>query len=94
MPRTLSLLRPVLPILVTISLLWTAWDPTYSTFRRAQLQGRDVRVKGKQVYIVSLSLWATHSGSLCILLVIANDGLVPSTLHIDSVNYQALQIPF
>jgi len=44
---------PLLPTLVMISLLWTAWDPTYSAFRKAQLQGRDVRVKGKRTYIVS-----------------------------------------
>ena len=51
-PWTAKLL-PFLPVLVIVSLLWTAWDPTYSAFRKAQIQGRDVRVKGKREYIVS-----------------------------------------
>ncbi|KAF8898910.1 Ima1 N-terminal domain-containing protein [Infundibulicybe gibba] len=50
--------QPVLPLLVVLSLLWTVWDPTYASARRSQLQGRDVRVKGKQEYIVlQLSAW-------------------------------------
>ncbi|KAF8349745.1 Ima1 N-terminal domain-containing protein [Amanita rubescens] len=49
---------PLLPILVMISLLWTAWDPTYSAFRKAELQGRDVRVKGKRTYIfLQMTAW-------------------------------------
>jgi len=42
-----------MPLLVATSLLWTAWDPTYASFRKAQLQGRDIRIQGKQTYIVS-----------------------------------------
>ena len=43
-----------MPILVTTSLLWTVWDPTYASLRKAQLQGREVRIQGKRTYIVSL----------------------------------------
>ena len=49
----MSYLRPILPAFALISILWTVWDPTYSAFRLAQIQGRDVRVQGKQSYIVS-----------------------------------------
>lgn len=45
---------PYLPILSTLSLFWTFWDPTYSRLRNAQIQGHDVRIKGKQHYLVSL----------------------------------------
>ncbi|KAK2461636.1 hypothetical protein APHAL10511_006099 [Amanita phalloides] len=49
---------PFLPVLVVISILWTAWDPTYSAFKHARLQGRDVRVKGKQAYILlQMTAW-------------------------------------
>ena len=51
--RRFAVLQPITPILVTTSLLWTAWDPTYASFRKAQLQGREVRVQGKRAYIVS-----------------------------------------
>ncbi|KAF8807741.1 hypothetical protein BYT27DRAFT_7165839 [Phlegmacium glaucopus] len=50
--RRLAFLYPVMPLLVVTSLLWTAWDPTYASFRKAQLQGRDVRIQGKRTYIV------------------------------------------
>jgi hypothetical protein len=36
-----------------VSILWTVWDPTYSVYQKSQLQGRDVRVRGKNLYIVS-----------------------------------------
>ncbi|KAI0825020.1 Ima1 N-terminal domain-containing protein [Trametes gibbosa] len=52
-----SMLVPVLPAVVVVSILWTAWDPTYATFRRSQFQGRAVRVHGKKTYI-SLQLIA------------------------------------
>ncbi|KAF8745135.1 hypothetical protein AX14_010595 [Amanita brunnescens Koide BX004] len=56
-PWTAKLL-PFLPVLVIVSLLWTAWDPTYSAFRKAQIQGRDVRVKGKREYILlQMTTW-------------------------------------
>jgi len=45
--------RPALPVIIIISLLWTVWDPTYSSVQQAKRQGRDVRVQGKKIYIVS-----------------------------------------
>ncbi|RDB29665.1 Integral inner nuclear membrane protein ima1 [Hypsizygus marmoreus] len=48
----LPAIQPLLPVIVLISLVWTVWDPTYSSFRRSQRQGRDVRVRGKPTYIV------------------------------------------
>ncbi|KAI0257681.1 Ima1 N-terminal domain-containing protein [Lactifluus subvellereus] len=35
-----SFLVPSLPVFVLLSILWTAWLPTYASFRRAELQGR------------------------------------------------------
>ncbi|KAI0778297.1 Ima1 N-terminal domain-containing protein [Trametes elegans] len=45
-------LVPILLTLALVSILWTAWNPTYGTFRRSQFQGRAVRVHGKKTYIV------------------------------------------
>ncbi|TFK36868.1 Ima1 N-terminal domain-containing protein [Crucibulum laeve] len=57
--RVLSFLQPVLPFLVFASLLWTVWDPTYASFRKSQIQGRDVRIKGKKQYIIlQMIAWA------------------------------------
>ncbi|KAI9461012.1 Ima1 N-terminal domain-containing protein [Lactarius psammicola] len=53
LPET-SLLVPSLTALVLLSILWTAWLPTYASFRRAELQGRKVRVRGRERYAVSL----------------------------------------
>ncbi|KAG6911558.1 hypothetical protein DXG01_011860 [Tephrocybe rancida] len=47
----LTTLQPILPGVILISLLWTAWDPTYTSLQRARRQGRDVRVRGKDRYI-------------------------------------------
>jgi len=52
LPHQMARLRPILPATTMVSILWTVWDPTYSAFRRAQIQGRDVRVQGKRLYIV------------------------------------------
>ena len=49
-------LVPLLPVLNLLSILWTAWLPTYAHFRRAELQGRKVRVRGRERYTVSLLL--------------------------------------
>lgn len=48
-------IKPCLPILVLVSILWTAWDPTYGVLKRAEYQGRIVRQRGKREYNVSLS---------------------------------------
>ena len=49
-----TLLRRLLPIFILLSITWTAWDPRYATFKRAQLQGREVRLRGKREYNVRL----------------------------------------
>jgi hypothetical protein len=54
MPPRLTALQPILPAIVLLSILWTVWDPTYKSYRKAQLQGRGVRLYGKSKYIVSL----------------------------------------
>jgi hypothetical protein len=54
LPPWMAYARPVLPLFALLSILWTAWDPTYSVFRKAQIQGRDVRVQGRNTYIVCL----------------------------------------
>jgi hypothetical protein len=53
-------LAPLLPCLTLLSIFWTAWLPTYAHFRRAELQGRKVRMRGRERYIVSLSRIFTH----------------------------------
>ena len=49
-------LASTLPVFVVASLFWTAWDPTYMTIQGGAAQGREVRVHGKQNYIVGTSL--------------------------------------
>ena len=78
--RRLSFLQPVLPLLVGISLLWTAWDPTYSSLRKAKLRGRQVRIQGKSTYNVSQvvvreSELKTLLTNTCSLLGVSNCGL-------------------
>ncbi|KAF9229116.1 hypothetical protein BS17DRAFT_798739 [Gyrodon lividus] len=51
-PPTLTRAVPILPVFSLLSLFYTAWDPTYYRFKKARIQGRDVRVKGKTRYIV------------------------------------------
>ncbi|KAK1228641.1 hypothetical protein PQX77_008235 [Marasmius sp. AFHP31] len=68
-PQPLRILVPVSPFLVVLSLIWTAWDPTYSSFRKAQIQGRDVRLRGKKEYIVSGDLrWIMNASDPLISL--------------------------
>ncbi|TFK77253.1 hypothetical protein BDN72DRAFT_884803 [Pluteus cervinus] len=81
----LSFTFRALPFLVLISVLWTFWDYTYPKVHRAQVQGRDVRVQGKRVYI------ALQSVTLLSRLVTA--GLLSSGfwgLHVDIINLQDL----
>ncbi|KZT72799.1 hypothetical protein DAEQUDRAFT_808781 [Daedalea quercina L-15889] len=42
--------KPGLPALAFVSILWTAWDPTYGSLKRAEYQGRTVRQQGKREY--------------------------------------------
>lgn len=53
----------MLPIMVVLSIIWTAWDPTYASLRRAQIQGREMRQRGKREYNVSVSSIAKVDGS-------------------------------
>ncbi|KAF8499278.1 Ima1 N-terminal domain-containing protein [Russula emetica] len=45
-------LVPLLPVVTLLSITWTAWLPTYAHFRRAELQGRKVRMRGRERYII------------------------------------------
>ncbi|KXN83863.1 Integral inner nuclear membrane protein ima1 [Leucoagaricus sp. SymC.cos] len=57
----LNLLQPIFPLVVLSSILWTVWDPTYASFRRAQRQGREVKVIGKKEYIIlQMIIWTTR----------------------------------
>lgn len=51
-PQIPNNMKPVVPTLALASLLWTAWDPTYASLRRAQFQGRAIRQRGKKEYNV------------------------------------------
>lgn len=51
---SLSFMLPGLPVLALVSIFWVAWDPTYSSFRSARIQGRDVRIRGKTKHIVRI----------------------------------------
>ncbi|KAH8835905.1 Ima1 N-terminal domain-containing protein [Flagelloscypha sp. PMI_526] len=56
-----SLLRPIFPLLALLSLIWTNWDPTYESLKRAQWQGRDIRQRGKWEYTqAQMFAWATR----------------------------------
>ncbi|KAI0307687.1 Ima1 N-terminal domain-containing protein [Multifurca ochricompacta] len=47
-----------LPVFIILSLFWTAWLPTYASFRRAELQGRKVRVQGRERYVaLQAAVW-------------------------------------
>ncbi|KAH7929338.1 hypothetical protein BV22DRAFT_1081109, partial [Leucogyrophana mollusca] len=60
-PHFVGRLLPVLPVLTLFSLLWTAWDPTYHSFRKARIQGRDLRVQGKNHYIIlQMTAWLSR----------------------------------
>ncbi|KAH8119948.1 Ima1 N-terminal domain-containing protein [Phellopilus nigrolimitatus] len=51
-PSQLWMLAPISPLIVLVSLTWTFWDPTYSLRQRSDVQGRQVRVEGRQKYII------------------------------------------
>ena len=44
----------LLPVMTLLSIIWTAWLPTYTHFRRAELQGWKVHMRGREQYVVSL----------------------------------------
>ncbi|KAG8219678.1 hypothetical protein J3R82DRAFT_633 [Butyriboletus roseoflavus] len=55
-PRSLAGAIPALPTFSLFSLFYTAWDPTYYRFKKARVQGRDVRIKGKTPYVILQAL--------------------------------------
>jgi hypothetical protein len=69
-------LPPILPLIALISILWTAWDPTYASVSKARIQGREVRVQGKQKYNVSCPLFQTRVIFTDLATVSSDDGLV------------------
>ncbi|KII93775.1 hypothetical protein PLICRDRAFT_101031 [Plicaturopsis crispa FD-325 SS-3] len=79
----LHILQPILPVIALVSILWTVWDPTYASFRKARRQGRDVRVRGKKTYIaVQMMAWLSR---LSTSIFLALSWSYPSTsdhLHI------------
>lgn len=40
------------PVVILLSIIWTFWDPSYSSMQKAYLQGRDLRIHGRSQYIV------------------------------------------
>ncbi|KAG1749834.1 Ima1 N-terminal domain-containing protein [Suillus paluster] len=57
-PDVLGHVRHALPLVTFCSIFWTAWDPTYYSFRKARIQGRDLRVRGKKNYIIlQMTAW-------------------------------------
>ncbi|KAF8213217.1 Ima1 N-terminal domain-containing protein [Mycena galopus ATCC 62051] len=66
----LSFILPGLPILAVLSIFWAAWDPTYSSFRSARIQGRDVRVRGKTKHItLQMVSWASRLTTSIVLAI-------------------------
>lgn len=51
-PQSWQPAMPVLPALVFFSVIWTFWDPSYSSLQKAYIQGRDIRLQGRSQYIV------------------------------------------
>lgn len=49
-------IKLALPVIASISLIWTAWDPTYASLKRARFQGRIVRQRGKKTYNVGVRI--------------------------------------
>lgn len=78
-----SVLVPSLTALVLLSILWTAWLPTYASFRRAELQGRKVRVRGRERYAtLQISAW---------LVRVLTASLIMLSWHRPSMDYLSLR---
>ncbi|KAJ7932559.1 hypothetical protein B0H13DRAFT_1955972, partial [Mycena leptocephala] len=66
--RSLFFILPGLPVIAVVSIFWVAWDPTYSAFRSARIQGRDIRLRGKTKHItLQISSWASRLATSIIL---------------------------
>ncbi|KAH9486593.1 Integral inner nuclear membrane protein ima1 [Psilocybe cubensis] len=86
--KLFSFLQPILPLVACISILWTAWDPTYATLRKSQTQGRDVRVHGKREYIaLQVFVWCIR---LCSSILLSVRWFRPdlSILHLEAYSSQ------
>ncbi|KAI0305010.1 Ima1 N-terminal domain-containing protein [Russula brevipes] len=78
-----SPLVPLLPGLALLSILWTAWLPTYAHFRRAELQGRKVRMHGRERYItLQAAAWAGR---------MLTASLIASSWHRPSMDFLSLR---
>jgi len=77
------MLVPSLTALVLLSILWTAWLPTYASFRRAELQGRKVRVRGRERYV------ALQTAAWSVRMLTAS--LITLSSHCPSMDYLSLR---
>ncbi|KAF7306774.1 Ima1-N domain-containing protein [Mycena indigotica] len=77
--------RPWLLLSLNIlAIFWSFWDPTYSSFRSAKLQGRQIRVQGKKIHIgLQLSGWITR---VTTSLLIYRHWSGPNALHLVSTS--------
>ncbi|KAL0951432.1 hypothetical protein HGRIS_008125 [Hohenbuehelia grisea] len=75
-PSWILRISDILPYLSLVSAFWHFWDPTYSSLRRSQIQGRDVRVHGKAIYIgVQILVWLSRFTTAVLLSIGSNDPL-------------------
>ncbi|KAF9462097.1 Ima1 N-terminal domain-containing protein [Collybia nuda] len=66
----LSFMLSISPFMVLLSLFWSMWDPTYSSVQRAQRQGRNLRVQGKNMYIkIQMLAWLSRLCTSCLVVV-------------------------
>ncbi|KAL1738002.1 hypothetical protein HDZ31DRAFT_12655, partial [Schizophyllum fasciatum] len=66
-----AMLWPIMPLLVLLSIWYTAWDPTYASLRRAQVQGQEVRLRGRRTHIcLQLFAWASRLSTSCLLALV------------------------
>ncbi|KAJ7102090.1 Ima1 N-terminal domain-containing protein [Mycena belliarum] len=79
--RSLSFVLPGLPVLAVLSIFWAAWDPTYSSFRSARMQGRDVRVRGKTKHI-TLQMLSWTSRLITSIILAAHWSRRTDVLHL------------
>lgn len=84
-------IRTTAPLPALLSLLWTAWDPRYATFRRSQLQGREVRLRRKREYNILQSLaWASRVITAVLLSI---STFKPSWIHFYHVQTTISTLP-
>lgn len=91
LPSVPAVLINALPFLALLSIAWTAWDPTYASLKRSQLQGREVRQRGKKEYNVRDPL-NLQQFSRIRLISVSVDPSVPRVVRTsrNSISYCAL----